>query len=431
MKQNRLVQLQNEPVAITYLRASHHCLKMEKHIKYLMIFLSFGICLAAIFNRYLPQLMPHVENAVAIQEIVATVINLISGVIVVIGLVLGFYASRMHTEGTVLQDKYESYVFGLSNPSILRPISNTLIEEYARKTKRIQDTQFQYFLYKDIDDPKKATAQFEYISKVVHSDYKLYLSIQPFFLTIWIGFCVVIFLIAISFNDTFITTLINILIPSLSAVTTIGNSWYGCRLQMRQLQNLINITDQINKMSENKKLSYITDERNMRMLADGLFNYRSSAFVIPTFLEKRFNKSVKNENKTLSNVNITKSTKSNKTVKKVNTPTKAANSSKTTTKVQQKPVLAKPITSTKQEASKPSVTAKPVVNKIVSKPTKQITNKPVVNKAANQSQKKSATTSSQTTKKPTINKNTSQKQTSTKATTNSKLTTKSPSTKHK
>ncbi len=337
MKQKNLfVQNQNDHQAITYLRASHHCLQKEKHVKYLMIFLSFGICLAAIFNRYLPQMLQKVNNIVEIQQIVATIINLVSGVILVVGLVLGFYISRMHTEGTVLRDKYDSYVFGRLNPSILRPISQTMIEEYARKTKKISDEKFKNFLYSEEDDPKNSSAQFDYISKEVHNDYKLYLSIQPFFLTIWIGFCVMIFLIALSFNDTFITTLINILIPSLSAITTIGNSWYSCRLQMKQLQNLINITEEIDKMPESRRQLYISDERNMRMLADGLFNYRSSAFVIPNFLEKRFNKSINAEKEqnfklqhnddmlnAYGSVSSSKVKKNNSTAKKVATDKKA------------------------------------------------------------------------------------------------------------
>ena len=296
---SRIVQLQNDKEALTYLRASHHCLKKEKGLKYLMIILSFGICLAAIFNRYLPQMMPSVKNISDIQEIVATIINLVSGVILVVGLVLGFYVTRMHTEGTVLRDKYEAFVFNNQNPSILRPIPKTVIEMYAKKTHRKPDKFFKNYLYSENDNPKDSTAQFEYIAREVQSDYKLYLSIQPFFLTIWIGFCVLVFLIALSFNDTFITTLINILIPSLSAITIIGNSWYGCRLQMKQLQNLINVVDQIKNMPESKKALYIADERNMRMLADGLFNYRASSFVIPSFLERRFQKKANLESKVI------------------------------------------------------------------------------------------------------------------------------------
>ncbi len=409
MKQNKFVQLQNENVAITYLRASHHCLQKEKYIKYLMIFLSFGICLAAIFNRYLPQMMPKANNAEAIQQIVATVINLISGVILVVGLVLGFYVSRMHTEGTVLRDKYESYVFGTLNPSILRPISQTMVEEYARRTKRIPDEHFKNFLYGENDDPKIATAQFEYICKEVHSDYKLYLSIQPFFLTIWIGFCVLIIIIAISFNDTFVTTLINILIPSLSAITTIGNSWYGCRLQMRQLQNLINITDQINKLSESKKMQYITDEKNMRMLSDGLFNYRSSAFVIPNFLEKRFTKHANLEKKANDSVQV--NSKENKVVKNntAKKPNNYINSNKTTQTKTNNQI--KQVTSGKQNNQVKMTTQNKSSNQ--SKP------KTVVNKPVNQIPKHPTTAKSQIVQKPTTYKAQPQK----KATANKVIST--------
>lgn len=298
--ERKYTELQNDKEALTLLRASYYCLKNERIVKYLMIFLSFGICIAAIFNRYLPQMAPNVENIAEIQEVAATIINLISGVILVVGLVLGFYVTRMHTEATVLRDRYEAYIFNNQNPSILRPISHTDIEEYAKKTRNKPDSIFKNCLYKNGEHPKESVAQFEYISKEVHHDYRLYLSIQPFFLTIWIGFCVFVFVIALSFNDTFITTLINILFPSLSAITIIGNSWYNCRLQMKQLQNLINVIDQINKLPESKRLIYISDKRSMRALADGLFNYRASAFVIPTFLQNRFEK----KNDTVNNPKV-------------------------------------------------------------------------------------------------------------------------------
>lgn len=261
-----------------------------------MIFLSFLVCLAAIFNRYLPQMFPAVENITAIQETIATYINLVSGVVLVLGIVLGFYVARMHTEGTALQDRFEAYVFdNAANRSILRPIPQNIVEIYAKKTRRKDDEQFKNAIYAAGDKPNAATAQFDYISKEVRSDYKLYIYIQPFFLTIWIGFCILVIIIAVSFNDAFITTLINILIPSLSAISTIASSWRGCRLQIRQLQNLINIIDEIQAMPESKRTAYITDKHNVRLLADGLFEYRVSPFVIPRFLVRRYQKSAKAE----------------------------------------------------------------------------------------------------------------------------------------
>ncbi len=278
---------QNDKTAITLFKASYRCLRNERIAKYIMIVLSFGICLAAIFNKYLPQMASGVENITEIQSTAATYINLISGLILVIGIVVGFYTTRMHTEGTVLQDRYDSYVFdNPPNLSILRPIPQTVINVYAHKTRK-KDEAFRDNLF-DSDSPIDAdTAQFDYINATAHSDYRLYLSIQPFFLTLWIGFCVIIILLAISFNDAFVTTLINIMIPSLSAITTIGNSWYNCRLQMKQLQNLLTVIDQIQRLPEEKRLAYIKDKRNVRALADGLFNYRVSPFVIPNFLVRR------------------------------------------------------------------------------------------------------------------------------------------------
>lgn len=288
MKQKQsIVARQNDKAAITLLKASYRCLRNERIAKYIMIALSFGICIAAILNKYLPQMAKSVPNILHVQEVTATYLNLISGVILVVGLVFGFYTTRMHAEGIVLRDRYDAYVFdNQPNLSILKPISQTIINVYAHKTRK-PDKVFKDFMYGPCEDPDEATAQFNYINKEAHSDYKLYISIQPFFMTLWIGFCLLIMILAVSFNDSFVTTLINIMIPSLSAITTIGNSWYNCRAQIRQLQNLLTVIDQIQRLPDEKRLAYITDKRNMRALADGLFNYRSSAFVIPNFLVRR------------------------------------------------------------------------------------------------------------------------------------------------
>ncbi|MGN0824646.1 MAG: S-4TM family putative pore-forming effector [Candidatus Coproplasma sp.] len=292
MKSNSTVaSRQNHSQAITLIKASYRCFRAERVIKYIMIFLSFSICLAAIFNRYLPTLFPTLENLEKIQQDISTYLNLISGGILVAGMPLGFYCNRMHTEGTVLRDRYDAYVFdNKENNSILRPISDTYIDLYAKKVRRA-DRKFYNYIYGNEPAPDDAVAQFEYISKEAHSDYNLYVSIQPFFLTIWVGFCILIIIIAVSFNDMFVTTLINIMIPSLSAITTIGNSWYNCRLQMRQLTNLMNCIERIKALPPDQFKQYITDKDKMRKLADGLFNYRSSAFVIPNFLVRRFHKS--------------------------------------------------------------------------------------------------------------------------------------------
>ena len=142
-RQSEIKERQNDEKALTLLRASERCLSNERNIKYIMIFLSFSICLAAIFNRYLPQILPSVENVVDLQSTIATYINLISGVVLVLGIALGFYVARMHTEGTVLRDRYEAYVFdNAPNFSILRPIPQTMVEIYAKKTRRKRDEKF-------------------------------------------------------------------------------------------------------------------------------------------------------------------------------------------------------------------------------------------------------------------------------------------------
>ncbi len=284
MKESTINERQNDAKAITLLRASSKCLSNERTVKYFMITLSFLICILAIFNRYLPHIFGETEQILDIQAKASTYLNLISGAILVAGIPLGFRCSRMHTEGTVLRDRYDAYVFdNPSNLSILRPISDDVISLYARKTHGA-DKRFCNYIYGKDDVVNEATAQFEYISKEAHFDYNLYLSVQPFFIALWVGFCLLIVLIAVSFNDMFITTLINIMIPSLSAINTIGNSWYNCRLQMRQLTNLLSVIDRIQSMPIEKRQQYIANKENMRLLADGLFNYRVSPFVIPNFL---------------------------------------------------------------------------------------------------------------------------------------------------
>ncbi len=307
MKTSSVALRQNDSKAIELIKASYRCFRAERIIKYIMIFLSFGVCLAAIFNRYLPQMAPNVADIDKIQQDASTYLNLISGAIIVAGMPLGFYSSRMHTEGTVLQDRYEAYVFDNgANSSILRPISDTYIDLYAKKAHK-SDQKFYNYIYGKEPPGNDAAAQFEYIKKNARSDYNLYVSIQPFFLTIWVGFCILIIIIAVSFNDMFVTTLINIMIPSLSAITTIGNSWYNCRLQMRQLTNLIACIDRIEALPPEQYEQYITDKQKIRLLADGLFNYRSSAFVIPDFLVKFYEKSIE-KTKTAAQAKVAKET---------------------------------------------------------------------------------------------------------------------------
>ncbi len=308
MEKNRsVIDRQNDAEALSLLRASHKCLRTERIIKYLMIALSFGICILAILNRYLPNMFPMPEDEEAAIKLTATLeaardeaskwINLVSGAIIVASIPLGFHCTRMHTEGTVLRDRYDAYAFdNKPNYSILRPISNTYVDEYSRKVKA-PDSKFKNFLYAPDAEIDNATVQFEYIREEAHSDYKLYLYIQPFFITVWLGFGILIIIIAAIFDGPFVDTLINIMIPSLSAITTIGTSWYNCRLQMRQLINLINIVDEIQRMPVEKRRQYISNKQNMRILADGLFNYRSSPFVIPNFLVALYKHSLKKDNK--------------------------------------------------------------------------------------------------------------------------------------
>lgn len=281
---------QNDKTAITLYRASYRCLHVEDATKYAMLVLSFATCILAILNKYLPQMAKGVENVYAIQETISTYLNLASGVILVAGIAIGFYSSRMHSEGVALRDRYDAYVFdNPPNLTILKPVSQTAINVYSHKLKKPNET-FKNAIYAPSDDPDVETAQFDYINKELHNDYKLLLSVQPFFLSVWIGFCVLIVILAVTFNDSFVTTLINILIPSLSAVSTIGNAWHSYHLRLRELQNLLSIIDQIQRLPDQKRYDYITDKRNVRALADGLFNYRMNAFTVPQFLVKRFNK---------------------------------------------------------------------------------------------------------------------------------------------
>lgn len=392
-----LSEKQNDNTAITLYKASYRCMRNERIAKYVMLVLSFGICIAAILNKYLPQMAPNLENIERTQETAATYINLISGVILVLGLIIGFYANRMHTEGTVLRDRYEAYVFdNPPNLSILRPIAQTVINVYSNKTHKPEDA-YKNVLFSPDENPDPATAQFNYINNEAHSDYRLYLSIQPFFLTLWIGFCVLIIILAVTFNDAFVTTLINIMIPSLSAITTIGNSWYNCRLQMRQLQNLLTVIDQIQRLPEHKYKEYITDKRNIRALADGLYNYRASAFVIPNFLVRR---NIKRN----SEQNITLPTRPDKNEAEMPTlilPEVAATSAaaakankKVTKTTEVKPVTSKtltpkaeetkPVSAHGQAATKPAVTHE----NTAAKPKDTSAEKPVKSKQTKQTVKK-------------------------------------------
>lgn len=292
MKSNSTInERQNHTQAITLIKASYRCSRAQRLIRYMMIFLSISTCLAAIFNRYLPTLMPNIENLEQIQQDISTYLNLISGSILVAGIPLGFYCTRMNTESTVLRDRYDAYVFNnKENTAILRPISDTYIDLYAKKVGK-DNKKFRNYIYGNETAPDENVAQFEYIAKEVQSDYNMHVSLQPFFLTIWVGFCLLIVIIAVSFNDMFVTTLINIMIPSLSAITTIGTAWYNYRLQMKKLLNLTACISAIKALPPDEFNKYVADKDKMRELADGLFTYRSSSIIIPNFLIKLYQRS--------------------------------------------------------------------------------------------------------------------------------------------
>lgn len=317
MKESQtILERQNDETALKLLKASTKCFTMERVIKYFMIVLSFLICLAAILNRYLGVIIKWTSEVdegsiTAVQDSASTYINLISGAIIVIGIVMGFYVTRMHNEGCALQDRYEAYVFkNPANKSILRPVSQSYIDRYAQVSQKNEPKYLNHIYPESKKNLNESTAQYEYIKKEVKHDYDMYIFIQPFFLTIWIGFCVLIIVMAVSFNDDFITTLINILIPSLSAITTISTSWYNNRIQMKQLNNLLNCIERIENLSDEKKRQYITDPKLVRQLADGLFNYRASPFVIPIFLQKLHNVQLqKKQLSNLTNVTVNKDTK--------------------------------------------------------------------------------------------------------------------------
>ncbi|MDE7300740.1 MAG: hypothetical protein K2N47_01075, partial [Clostridia bacterium] len=236
--------------------------------------------------------------------------------------------------------------------------------------------------------------------------YKLYLSIQPFFMTLWIGFVVLVIIIAVSFNDMFVMTLINIMIPSLSAITMIGNSWYNCKLQMKELMVLINVIDQIEAMPTSRKLEYTKDPENIRILADGLFKYRSSAFVIPNFLVRRHNKIMAKNKETIHGSETPRfviaahrseaaatTAKSQTVAAKPAAIEKASPSSQKTVIATSKPTASKtvaPAAKTPQKAVAPA-------NKAAT-PTKAVSPKTSA-KTANSAAKAKANTSSKSTKK--------------------------------
>lgn len=393
---------QNHAQAITLIKASYRCSRAEKLIKYLMIFLSFSTCLAAIFNRYLPTLLPNLENLEQIQKEISTYLNLISGAVLVAGLPLGFYCNRMSAESTVLRDRYDAYVFNnKENTAILRPISDTYIDLYAKKVGK-DNKRFRNYIYGNEVVPDEGVAQFEYIAKEVRSDYNMYVSLQPFFLTIWIGFCLLIVVIAISFNDMFITTLINILIPSLSAITTIGTAWFNYKQQMRKLTNLINCVERIKALPPDEFNKYVTNKDKMRELADGLFTYRSSAIVIPSFLIKIYQRSQEK-----ARVAATE-----KPIAMENTPTAKTTTIETQNKetptAQQQGVI-----SDKQTAK--NATQSPKTEKKASTSKQAVTATKAVNNA-NAGTKKPSPSQGKVTLKPTSAKTTATQKATTKAT---------------
>lgn len=291
-----IYQRQNEKRAIILLRASTYCLKKERNIRYYMIAIAILICLFSIFNKYLDKLFPMIPNVKVVSSDLSQAINLVSGCILIANMFLDRLASRVHIEGINLIEMYDNYVFRLpTNKSIMRPISETVIQNYAGKMRRIKDITFKNYYFASPEEANRPNSIYYFQKQQLETEHAVMLNIQPVFLFLWFSFIVIIIVGAVVINDNFLSSLLNILIPSFSAISMIMSSQYCFSENMRILANSINvIRDAEPKQGAENKYT-------ARLFQDGLFNQRMRAFMVPDFMVKRAQKNL--DNQTWSDVN--------------------------------------------------------------------------------------------------------------------------------
>ena len=263
-----IYERQIDNTATAYLRASIYVGKQEKLFKLFAIFLLVGTSILGIFNNYMDFMTP-------------TTIVLVSSGALVVSELLFMRTTTLGQRTATIMDIYESYIYGIApNKMLTKKISPYIIENYSNKVRPRKRHMKYYF-----STPQEASSKYvifdnQFMQFVVQ--YKLLLFVRGFFFTLWSMFFIALIVLSAVYNDMFMYTLINIMIPSIGVVIYIIKSWAGIISDMTNHQITIGTLNKIKRNEDVNTALFI------RSVQDLLYRYRSSSFNVPTSLEKLF-----------------------------------------------------------------------------------------------------------------------------------------------
>jgi len=275
-----LYDRQNEENAVKALKASVYCARKERTAKYIAIFFAFAICVAGIINQFL-------------RYIDAQWFILGSGIILVLNEFLLFKARRFRVESATLGDIYDDHVYGLtSNRLITYPMDQIKIERYAAKVKNRRG-KFNSFYWKSRAASDVRNAVFENQYKFFASRYKLVLFCRGFLFAMWTIFFAAIIgtcgFLDYSSGLSFLDAFVNIIIPSLSIIFLIVQSWQTLHYDAQFYSNAVNRLNNIRKeASTGLSPVRLNSSMYLRSVQDAVYEARSAGNTFPSTLEKLF-----------------------------------------------------------------------------------------------------------------------------------------------
>ena len=281
---------QNHKKAITYLKSSHYCFRCEKMLMYLIIICSVAFCFLGLFFSILPRLSGRMEDAefLAFCETAVRGVGFASGMFLVVKMLVKSITTRLHIEAVNSIERFDNYVYNLPpNRMILRHITEAQFDNNARKIKQ-GDEAYRNAYFKDGSNGDKV-AVYNNQRDFFLNEYNLMLYVKSkFFNWLWLGFILMVFLLAVAANDAFFNTLLNIFFPSISAISLIVESMLTYNQTIRFLQNTLTQFESAEKDPAVSKSS----EFVLRLNQDSIFQYRMNSFNIPLFLVNFYEKSM-------------------------------------------------------------------------------------------------------------------------------------------
>ncbi|MCL2630328.1 MAG: S-4TM family putative pore-forming effector [Firmicutes bacterium] len=291
-----MFERQNHHEALNYLKASKYCARNYRLVQYFIVFFSVVLCIVGILNRYLVEIAPEARNIFQTQAEISRWINITSVVFIITQIFLNVFLRRSNRLAVNLKERYDCYVYDIAlNRTMLMNINPSDIEAMALKMKKHPERFYNYY-FKTPEEASSAVAGIDNQHRILKEEYRLMSYVKNFFYLIWISFILVIFFTAVLFDDNFINTLTNMLLPSLAVITLIISSFFIFSETIARLQNAINQLD-----SQRVGLKRLSDTESkvrgnvMRQNQDAMFLLRLLEFNVPEFFRYRLARKYREE----------------------------------------------------------------------------------------------------------------------------------------